>query len=254
MQIIAHPQTETCLGSQLPWVILDQVVVHLSINQATLPRIHVFLSNLQTGLLVTQLTAGPANPRKSKSKHSDPNDPNDPNDDSLQLSGTSEQERSTSRWRWSSKPEGSLSRRKSKMLKMLQFDRSDNDKEGSISESPLRLQPEQGIEMSTTIYADGRSTNSASGKHEDREEWAPQSEASGVPIASLPKPLSRFNSTDRLRTTGSPTNGQDITINVQRTVEMTTETLDSSERPAHYVRKAVEMRPERLNRAEKPVT
>ncbi|KAF2185563.1 hypothetical protein K469DRAFT_632088, partial [Zopfia rhizophila CBS 207.26] len=50
-------QSEDQTWVQLPWAILDQVVVHLSINHATLPRVHGFLSNLQTGLLVTRLTA-----------------------------------------------------------------------------------------------------------------------------------------------------------------------------------------------------
>jgi hypothetical protein len=36
-------------GSQLLWAIMDQLVVHLSITHATLPRIQTFLANLQIG-------------------------------------------------------------------------------------------------------------------------------------------------------------------------------------------------------------
>lgn len=52
----------TALGSEdttwysLDWAFMDQVILHLSLNHATLPRIHVFLSGLQTGLLVPRLT------------------------------------------------------------------------------------------------------------------------------------------------------------------------------------------------------
>ncbi|PVH99995.1 hypothetical protein DM02DRAFT_655868 [Periconia macrospinosa] len=200
-----HSEDQT--WAQLPWVILDQVVVHLSINHTTLPRIHVFFSNLQTGLLVTQVTARGENSRSKGSKQTD------------------EQERSSG-WKWSNKSRGSLS--KSKMIKMLRIDRSERRKEGSISESPLRLQPEQGIELSTTIYAERCSTSSASGKNEDREMWNQESTSSGLPSTTLPKSLSRFNGGGQLKTTGSKTDIPDITINVQRTVEMTTEVLDDA--------------------------
>ncbi|KAF2095137.1 hypothetical protein NA57DRAFT_79622 [Rhizodiscina lignyota] len=42
--------------SALPRAIIDQVVVHTSIIHATLPRIHSFLANLQTGMLSTRIT------------------------------------------------------------------------------------------------------------------------------------------------------------------------------------------------------
>lgn len=35
---------------------MDQAVVHVSLNHATLPRVHAFLANLQTGLLASRLT------------------------------------------------------------------------------------------------------------------------------------------------------------------------------------------------------
>ncbi|KAH7402801.1 hypothetical protein BKA66DRAFT_9599 [Pyrenochaeta sp. MPI-SDFR-AT-0127] len=49
-------ETDNQTWFQLPWAILDQVIVNLSINQAALTLVHVFLSNLQTGLLITRLT------------------------------------------------------------------------------------------------------------------------------------------------------------------------------------------------------
>lgn len=40
----------------MPWVLLDQAVVHLSLNHASLPQIHIF-RNLQSGLAVSRITA-----------------------------------------------------------------------------------------------------------------------------------------------------------------------------------------------------
>lgn len=205
-------------GTQLPWAILDQVIVHLSINHATLPRVHVFLSNLQTGLLVTQLTtAAPTATRSKGSKRS--GDAGDA-DDAVPLSGTGTRDRSA---RW--KPHGSLSRRK--VLRMLNLDRSgggDAAKEGSISESPLRLQPEQGIELSTTIYADcGGSTGSAGGKvdeeYNSREDWGRRAPGSGSVAV-----LHRSDAQQHRKGTAGP---RDIAINVHRTVEMKMEVLES---------------------------
>lgn len=45
------------LGSQLLWAVMDQITVHLSINHATLPRIHTFLSHLQIGAMSIQIPA-----------------------------------------------------------------------------------------------------------------------------------------------------------------------------------------------------
>ncbi|KAF2847929.1 hypothetical protein T440DRAFT_520366 [Plenodomus tracheiphilus IPT5] len=42
-------QSEDQTRSQLLWAVMDQIVVHLSINHATLPRIQNFLSHLQMG-------------------------------------------------------------------------------------------------------------------------------------------------------------------------------------------------------------
>lgn len=51
--------------------ILDQVVVHASIIHATLPRIHSFLANLQTGLLATRVTSNiPLSTPKDRSRNS----------------------------------------------------------------------------------------------------------------------------------------------------------------------------------------
>ncbi|KAF2742082.1 hypothetical protein M011DRAFT_490828 [Sporormia fimetaria CBS 119925] len=41
----------------LDWAIMDQLVVHVSLNHATLPRINAFLRNLQTGATVSRLQA-----------------------------------------------------------------------------------------------------------------------------------------------------------------------------------------------------
>ncbi|KAH8711967.1 hypothetical protein GQ44DRAFT_714188 [Phaeosphaeriaceae sp. PMI808] len=168
---------------QLPWAILDQVVVHLSINHATLPRVHIFLSNLQTGLLVTRLTTSAVNTNSKGSKHSRDADA------SLPLSGTDERGRS-SHWKWRQKSDGSFSKRK--LMKLLKLDHDDTTKEGSISESPLRLQLEQEFELSTTIYTDDDSSASRGGKNETRraginkhEQWRTYNFATERPSLSL---------------------------------------------------------------------
>lgn len=107
---------------------------------------------------------------------------------------------------------------------MLRF--SDKTKDDSTSERPLCLQPEQGIELSTTIYADGDSASSAGGKTEGREEWGQQGLSNGGSIHTLPvEHLSRSES-ERLPRTGP----LDLMINVHKTVEITTEVLNGKQR------------------------
>lgn len=200
---LARCRANIAKGAQLPWAIMDLVVMHLSLNHATLPRVHVFLSNLQTGLLVTRLTTSAVNSNSKGSKRSPDAD------ESLPLSGTDEREHS-SRWKWRSGPKSNGSRSRGRVLKLLRSNHSDNNKEGSISESPLRLQPEHGIELSTQIYADGDSTASGSGKNHNKDDIYQQS----IPIE---RP-SRSNS-GRINGSAPKTNSQQITINVHRTVE-----------------------------------
>ncbi|KAF2257797.1 hypothetical protein CC78DRAFT_549644 [Lojkania enalia] len=198
----------TYAGTHLLWAIFDQVAVHLSINHATLPRVHVFLGNLQTGLLVTRITTSAVNTGSKGSK------PSRDADETLVLSGTDDKERS-SRWKWRFTTSGSRST--SRMMKLiLKSDRSDTNEEASLSESPLRLQPEQGIELSTTIYADGDSTASAKGRDDSRYELNRQTISTRGSITALPNEyMSRHSN---------------ITINVHKTVEMKTELSSGTRR------------------------
>jgi hypothetical protein len=116
------------LGSQLLWAIMDQFVIHLSINHATLPRIQIFLSNLQTGLLDMQI---PTVYRPSRfSKRSQPDRTKSNQDSTLQSHHT------RLSWCWP------------QMLGMT------SSKASSISEHPLQLRPELDIELSTVVHAD----------------------------------------------------------------------------------------------------
>lgn len=126
---------------------MDQIVVHLSINHATLPRIQIFLANLQTATIGLQMpvdrissTMGSKTP-KSKSTQDDDEHPT-----------ITSRDRSKSKGRW---------RYKSWHAIKDTISTKSTTKAPSISEHPLRLQPEQGIELSTTVYTgDGESTRS----------------------------------------------------------------------------------------------
>jgi hypothetical protein len=210
-------------GSQLPWAILDQVIVHLSINHATLPRVHVFLSNLQTGLLVTRLATNAVNRNSKGSKRSRDADA------SLPLNGSGERRR-RSQWNWSQKPDRSVS--KGKVMKLLEPDHNEIIKEGSISESTLRLQGDQDFELVTTIYADHDTSASRGRKNDTTGGWYEEAMSNGGPITSLPiGHLSRHNSGVQLKGSSSRTSGQRITINAHTTVERTTESAEGNERP-----------------------
>lgn len=141
----------------------------------------------------------------------------------MPLDGTDSRGR-RSRFKWYQRSRGSPGPARSKVMDMLKS--GDRTKEGSISESPLRLQPEQGIELSTTIYADGDSTSSAGGKTDGREEWGPQGSSKGGSINTLPMEyLSRSESERPLRA-----GTQDLMINVHKTVKITTEVSNGNPR------------------------
>lgn len=111
---------------------MDQIVVHLSIGHATLPRIQTFLSHLQIGGMSTNMSSGQggtqttAQGRGSAAKATQ---------DYLRRSKVGR----TSEKAWSllcSRLTGSLKR------------------SSSISEQPLRhRQQQQGIELSTIVYS-----------------------------------------------------------------------------------------------------
>jgi hypothetical protein len=126
---------------------MDQLVIHLSINHATLPRIHIFLSHLQTGLLDMHVPPSQNNTLHSRSKTNPAVYDNDDHLHSPTVTRTGGRERRRSRYTAWNAIRSTLS--------------SGSTKASSISEYPLRLQPEQGIELSTTIYTgDGESTRS----------------------------------------------------------------------------------------------
>jgi hypothetical protein len=126
---------------------MDQIVVHLSINHATLPRIHTFLAHLQTGLLDMHVPPSQNNTQISKSRtnptgHGD----NDHLDSPTPTRSGGRERRRPKHTTWNA-IRSTLSTKSSKA--------------SSISEYPLRLQPEHGIELSTTVYTgDGESTRS----------------------------------------------------------------------------------------------
>ncbi|KAF2747795.1 hypothetical protein M011DRAFT_458211 [Sporormia fimetaria CBS 119925] len=56
-------QSEDSTWSFLDWAIMEQVVVHLSLNHATLPRINSFLRTLHTGAAASTIRAGTSHTR-----------------------------------------------------------------------------------------------------------------------------------------------------------------------------------------------
>lgn len=51
-------ESDDVTWNSLGWAVMDQLMVHLSLNHATLPRLNNFFGSLQTGLLNARLTAG----------------------------------------------------------------------------------------------------------------------------------------------------------------------------------------------------
>jgi hypothetical protein len=162
IHLIRHAlQSDDLTWDSLGWAIVDQLVVHLSINQATVPRVHVFLGSLQTGLLMTRITAN----QTSHSKRSGNNG-----------NGFSNSNSSTFKKAiWSSSNSSKL---RSSLANIFTPKRSNTQqKASSISENPLNLHPDQGIELSTSIYAgDQESRASSDRKALVREDWAGNSD------------------------------------------------------------------------------
>jgi len=168
------------VGNSLGWACIDQVVVHLSINQATLPRVHVFLGNLQTGLLTTRITAKDR-PKGTKGSRG-PYSGNSSGLHSFKKAISSKNAASSSKPHSNSMLSGLFSSKRSSGY---------NRKPGSISENPLNLHPENGIELSTSIYAGGDrpSTNGSdgNGKGHGREDWITHSHSRHGSVTVFPR-------------------------------------------------------------------
>jgi hypothetical protein len=127
----ASSVTDDISGSQLIWAIMDQIVVHLSINHATLPRIQNFLSHLQNGGMSFHMDAtrsglGPMSKRRSSAIQTGQSHSH----------GRAVEQASNNTWNsLRSRLTGSINRTP------------------SISEQPLRFQPQTGIELSTIVYS-----------------------------------------------------------------------------------------------------
>lgn len=169
---------------------MDQVVVHLSLNHATLPRIHVFLSNMQTGLLIPRLTIA----------------------DNVDLTTHCSNLRTTSKNIQKEIHSGS----KAVCPAFFNPFRSNTgrpsvsvNEDAHGSKTQLRLQPEHGNEMSTFVTGgDNESTSST----------------------ETPKRNNKARTNDEWRDTNVETYGVQDTpqnhIKVQQTVEITTEPCD----------------------------
>ncbi len=154
--------TNNISGSQLIWAVMDQVVVHLSINHATLPRIQTFLSHLQIGGMSTHMGASRSGPRTTSKERSS-------------AAKTSENHLNGNKvGRASDKAWDSLRNRLTGSL----------NRTPSISEQPLTHQ-QQGIELSTIVY---------SGKSEAEQRNVEQDRSA----ATSSEGLTREQSTDRL--------------------------------------------------------
>jgi hypothetical protein len=123
--VVSH-FTDRISGSQLMWAVMDQIVVHLSINHATLPRIQTFLSHLQISSMSTHM-GGARTTSKERSGTAKTT--------RKQLNGKKVERTSNKAWNpLSNCLTGSLNRTP------------------SISEQPLRRpQQQQGIELSTIV-------------------------------------------------------------------------------------------------------
>lgn len=125
----------------LGWAVVDQIVVHVSLSHAALPRAYVFLESLQTGLLATRLTVGgnlSSNQYNTKLKSNDECQSQILNSSKATRPGIFSFRSKTNR----------------NSLGMME--------DAHSSRTQLRLQPEHGTELSTFITAgDGDSTSSA---------------------------------------------------------------------------------------------
>ncbi|KAF2750889.1 hypothetical protein M011DRAFT_464696 [Sporormia fimetaria CBS 119925] len=132
----------------LPWAVMDQVVVHLSLNHASLPRVHTFLRNLQTGMAVSRVTGGGGD--MSKVGTAQPSGSRRP----LQVVETGRSGRSGFFNALRSQPAHSVS----------------ENQDAHSSETHLRLEPEHGTEMSTFVtVGDNDSTSSNSNTRWDEK-------------------------------------------------------------------------------------
>lgn len=119
-------------GSQLHWAVMDQIVVHLSIGHATLPRIQTFLSHLQIGGMSTNMSSGQGGTQTTAQGRGSA------------AKATQDYLRRSKVGRTSEKAWSSLCSRLTGSLK----------RSSSISEQPLRhRQQQQGIELSTIVYS-----------------------------------------------------------------------------------------------------
>jgi len=144
------------------WAIMDQIVVHLSINHATLPRIQTFLSHLQLGGMSTNMGAGRSGIRTTSKGRSSAAKTTQ---DVLKVGRTSDKA-------WNSlcnRLTGSLNRTP------------------SISEEPLRQQ--QGIELSTIVY---------SGNGEAKHRHVEQSRSAATSLSSSREGMTREDITGSL--------------------------------------------------------
>lgn len=157
--------TDYISGSQLIWVVMDQIVVHLSINHATLPRIQTFLSHLQIGGMSTHMGASRSGTRTtSKGRNSAAKISQN------HLNGNKVERTSDKAW-------NSLCNCLTRSL----------NRTPSISEQPLRQQ-QQGIELSTIVY---------SGKGGAEQRNVEQGRSAATSLSS--EGLTREESTGRLR-------------------------------------------------------
>jgi hypothetical protein len=107
---------------------MDQIVVHLSINHATLPRIQNFLSHLQIGPMSLHMTKTQNTAPTSRVRNTQP--------DKSQTNGH--------------KAEPTTYKALNSLYNRLTGTIS---RSSSISEQPLRYRQERGIELSTIVYA-----------------------------------------------------------------------------------------------------
>lgn len=141
--IVIHEalQSEDQTRSQLLWAIMDQIVVHLSINHATLPRIQTFLSHLQIGSSSSKATGAHSSSNRGKTQSSSV----------AYVTHTSGSK---------------IGQQSTKMLNVVckKF-KVGLAKAPSISEQPLRYEQQEDIELSTMVHA-GKSALREGGAHE----------------------------------------------------------------------------------------
>lgn len=140
---------------------MDQVVVHLSLNHASLPRVHVFLRDLQTGLAVSRIAAGDLN-MGTKGFEKDSSKRYLNSSDKRSSTGVTALDTTTKSGRF-----GFFNPLKSKTGSHAVSEHKDPHS----SQTHLQLQPDMGTEMSTFVSGgDGNSTSSAGqSKADDKE-------------------------------------------------------------------------------------